>query len=78
LIAFCQQSGARNLLWRALALRGRANAGLGENSAAHRDYAEAAELLEVLAAHVPDDSLRMAFLEQSAAREVRSVIEGNT
>ena len=75
-IAFCVESGYRNLHWRLLAIRADARAGLGDREGADQDLAAAAVLLDALAATMPNAELRDAFLSQPAAARARAASLG--
>ncbi len=68
-IAFCEQSGCRNLHWRLLAHRAVAHASLGAEAEARTDRAAAEALLKALAETVPSQDLKATFLSQPLARQ---------
>ncbi len=69
-VAFCEQSGYRNMLWRVLGWRALAHARLGAMNEAQRDYEGAAAVVSTLAQAMPNEALRAAFLEQAAANDL--------
>ena len=68
-IAFCEETSYRNLLWRLLARRAAAHAGLGDDKAARADRAAAEALLEQLVEAIPTDAWKATFLAQPLAKE---------
>jgi hypothetical protein len=65
--------GARPMVWRLQALRARAHLGLNDREAAGRALAAASEIVQALAAAIPDAAHRQRFL---ASAEVSSVLGG--
>ncbi len=68
-IAFCEETGYRNLLWRLLAHRAAAHAGLGADKEARADRAAAEALLEQLVEAIPTDAWKATFLAQPLAKQ---------
>ncbi|HXQ10815.1 MAG TPA: AAA family ATPase [Caulobacteraceae bacterium] len=68
-IAFCEETGYRNLHWRLLAHRAAAHAGLGADKEARADRAAAEALLEQLVETIPTDALKATFLAQPLAKQ---------
>ncbi len=68
-IAFCEETGYRNLLWRLLAHRAAAHAGLGADKEARADRAAAEALLEQLVEAIPTDAWKATFLAQPLAQQ---------
>jgi len=66
-LAFCRESGARNLQWRLLATRVAAHASLGDTAAADSERATALGLMNELATTIPTPELRQTFLSQPLA-----------
>jgi tetratricopeptide (TPR) repeat protein len=68
-IAFCEDTGYRNLLWRLLAHRAAAYARLGADKEARADRAAAEALLEQLVEAIPTDAWKATFLAQPLAKQ---------
>ena len=68
-IAFCEDTGYRNLLWRLLAHRAAAHARLGADKEARADRAAAEALLEQLVGAIPTDAWKATFLAQPLAQQ---------
>ncbi len=75
-IAFCEERGYRNLLWRLLATRAEAHAGLGSIKDAMADFRAGAALVKALAATIPVAELSEAFVGQVMARQVLEAAGG--
>jgi tetratricopeptide (TPR) repeat protein len=76
-IAFCEESGYRNLHWLLLAIRADALSKLGDRQGAEQDFIESAGLLDALAQTMPTPDLRDAFLSQPIAARVRNAVQGS-
>lgn len=66
---FAARAGSRRLLWQILAQRADIAKARGDAASAAADYAHARELVEYIAAHVPDE-YRVSFLNTRAVQHV--------
>jgi tetratricopeptide (TPR) repeat protein len=60
-VRFCEECGARNILWRLLASRSLAYTAVGEASLAEQDRQTALRIINELAATIPGEALRVSF-----------------
>ena len=70
-VHFCEENGARDLLWRLLASRSLAYKAIGDDSAAETDRRTALKVMNELAASVPSEALRAAFQGHPLAEPLR-------
>jgi class 3 adenylate cyclase/tetratricopeptide (TPR) repeat protein len=70
-LAEAETTGFKSMAWRIRSQRARARLELGDRAGADRDRDAARQLLDVLAASVPDPALRACLEADPAARQIR-------
>ncbi len=69
-LVLTSNTGARRLTWQLLALQAQYESAAGRHDEAHARYVEAGQIIEYIAAHAGDESLRDAFLSRTDVTEI--------